>query len=655
MTDTKKQQNNMQTFDGYTNYTVGTLEKMSPNFTITLVVTPFTYETVLSGLFSCFNRVGKEGLLIAIGKRGKVKVIFGTGKNVYSIENVNAKILYQKVNVITFSYWSDAGWCDLCINGVLAGRLQFPRHTEIIFPKTEYIFGKYVDGELFVKDTKRGYFHGSIHSFLFFNDYIPYQKVMESHQKILIPEKKICLYNEDAVAKDIYRPAFHLMPPGKWMNEPHAPFFYKGLYHIFYQSNPHAPVWDNLCWGHLVSRDMVMWEYAGIALNPDDENDNDIDPDGCWSGSACIDYSGNPVIFYTAGNNCKLPNQSVAKAVPSDTSDIKFEKWNKLGVAIEQNPGSGFLGEFRDPFVFRRGDKYFVLVGTGDKNNGGGNALVYETTDLKYFKELGFLTDYDYEKFSEVGHVWELPVLLPLRNEKGEHACDILLLCACQVENALVETYYYLGHFDESTGRFSKLHEEPRLIDLGHGTFTGPSGFVTPDGRSVLFTIAQGRRGPDEYKAGWAHNGGMPVELYLRKGELCVMPVKELSNYFPKECDKDSILLENRVLVSSPGDTLEIRLTDEKGGYKICYDRNICRFYAVDISTNKEVSIFRGTMDEVDIKDDSIEMDIIVDHSIIEIYLNNKKSMTLRKYSYEKGYIISAYGDGDICLTVKGR
>jgi sucrose-6-phosphate hydrolase SacC (GH32 family) len=60
-------------------------------------------------------------------------------------------------------------------------------------------------------------------------------------------------------------------------------------------------------------------------------------------------------------------------------------------------------------------------------------------------------------------------------------------------------------------------------------------------------------------------------------------------------------------------------------------------------------------MDEVDIKDDSIEMDIIVDHSIIEIYLNNKKSMTLRKYSYEKGYTISAYGDGDICLTVKGR
>ena len=38
------------------------------------------------------------------------------------------------------------------------------------------------------------------------------------------------------------------------MNEPHAPFFYNGYYHIFYQANLHAPIWDSIQWGHLATK-----------------------------------------------------------------------------------------------------------------------------------------------------------------------------------------------------------------------------------------------------------------------------------------------------------------------------------------------------------------------------------------------------------------
>lgn len=69
--------------------------------------------------------------------------------------------------------------------------------------------------------------------------------------------------------------------------------------------------------------------------------------------------------------------------------------------------------------------------------------------------------------------MWDLPVLLPLNNEKGEYYCDILLFCACQIEKEVVETYYFLGKFDYEKKKF---HECPRLVDLGYGTFTGPSG-----------------------------------------------------------------------------------------------------------------------------------------------------------------------------------
>ncbi len=669
----------MQTYDGYTDYIVGTIKEKTPNFTIAFTITPYTYETVMSGLLSCFSQRDKKGLIISIGKHGKVQVKFGTGKQIYTIESLNAFLRYQKINEITFSYWSDAGWCDLCINGQLSNRIQFPRHAEIVLPGNTYYIGKYVDGDGFTVNSRRGFFHGCIHRLEYTPEYRPYKKVMDDHKRPFCAEAHINLYNEDAVKKDIYRPAYHLMPPGKWMNEPHAPFYYKGYYHIFYQANPHAPVWDNLCWGHLVSKDMVTWEYAGIALDPDKEIEdpgagigystesadekkvskirdflhNEIDPDGCWSGSACLNENGSPMIFYTAGNNNMVPNQSVALAVPEDLGDKKLKSWIKKGVILKQGLREGFLGEFRDPFVFRKGHRYFILVGSGDSENGGGNALVYETVDFKDFKSRGFITEYDFNKYPEVGHVWELPVLLPLRDENGEHAGDILLLCACQVEKECVETYYFLGSFDEKSGKFTKSHEEPELIDLGCGTFTGPSGFVTPDDRSVVFTIAQGKRGPSEYEAGWAHNGGMPVELSIVNGELSVKPVREIQNYFAEECDVKSRLLENYVVISTEGNHLSFSLGDDNGGYLIDYDRNSKKLIARDQESGKVISKYRGEIDDVCIGSEPIKAQILIDHSMIEIYLNNKKSITLRNYSYKNGYYLSIDSDKEYEVNVK--
>ena len=459
-------------------------------------------------------------------------------------------------------------------------------------------------------------------------------------------EKEADLYAAQDFSRDVYRPVYHLMPPGKWMNEPHAPFFYKGNYHIFYQANPHAPVWDNLCWGHLVSRDMVGWKDAGIALYPDADN---IDIDGCWSGSACLDADGNPMLFYTAGNNKELPNQSVAVAHPENTDDPALRKWVKDGVVLRQSLGNGFLGEFRDPFVWRRDDTYFCLVGTGDENNGGGNALVYTSTDLKTFTCHGFVTEYDYEKCEEVGHVWELPVLLPLNDEKGEYCCDILLFCACQIEHEVVETYYFLGKFDYEKKKFQKFHEYPQLVDLGCGTFTGPSGFVTPNGRSVVFTIAQGKRKPqDEYASGWAHNGGMPIELWMKEDALCIAPVSEAKRYFSKCIVSQEIqsqnfgtrvflaenLLEHRLCLTSEGSYAELILQWEDDGYRISYDRRTMEWRTLSLKQNTMISKIRNEEDLVDIGKEDIKIECFIDHSMIELYLNDRKGMTLRSYPF---------------------
>ena len=42
------------------------------------------------------------------------------------------------------------------------------------------------------------------------------------------------------LASDSNRPQYHLLPPASWMNDPNAPVYWNGEYHLFYEYNPKA-------------------------------------------------------------------------------------------------------------------------------------------------------------------------------------------------------------------------------------------------------------------------------------------------------------------------------------------------------------------------------------------------------------------------------
>ncbi|MCR4895628.1 MAG: glycoside hydrolase family 32 protein, partial [Lachnospiraceae bacterium] len=580
---------------------------------------------------------------VMVGKGGRILVRVGLGDGILELESLREHLLYQRENQVSIGFWGDAGWCDLVINGKLSMRKQFARHGRF-YPEETCVLGRREDPG---SDPRKGFFHGELSDPVFEEQYVPYDEVIRQQAQRLelaadrrigdikeadgitgkIGIDRVDLYEGVDLSKDPYHTAFHLCPPAKWMNEPHAPFCFDGLYHIFYQANPHGPIWDNICWGHLISRDMVDWQYAGIALNPDSERENPIDPDGIWSGSACISREGIPLLFYTAGNNGLLPNQSVALAMPADLQEKGLLHWKKMGVLQRQPEDVGFLGEFRDPFVFIRNGRYYMLVGCGDRQNGGGNACVFAGNDIRTMEYQGLLVDYSYEKCPEVGHVWELPVLLPLSDETGVKQCDILLLCTCQVETGRVETAYFLGDFDEKTCKFIRRRELPGFLDLGGCVFTGPSGLVTEDKRSILFTIAQGRRAPEEeFRSGWAHNGGMPVELSVKQGELRIRPIRELERYCTRviyegrgsEMPPDLRLLEHAVELTVKGDVLELLLEAGTEGTIVRYCREDGVFSARKQGEARPFSVFRGDADRVDIGDEQISVKILVDHSLVE-------------------------------------
>ncbi|KAG6626296.1 hypothetical protein CIPAW_15G037800 [Carya illinoinensis] len=132
-----------------------------------------------------------------------------------------------------------------------------------------------------------------------------------------------------------YRTAYHFQPLENWMNDPNGPVYYKGVYHLFYQYNPHAAVAFYISWGHSVSYNLVDWIQLEPALNPSEPYDSN----GCWSGSITILPGEIPAILYTGIN---LENRQVQNlAVPKNLSDPLLREWVKSSYNPLMTPVNG--------------------------------------------------------------------------------------------------------------------------------------------------------------------------------------------------------------------------------------------------------------------------------------------------------------------------
>ena len=166
---------------------------------------------------------------------------------------------------------------------------------------------------------------------------------------------------EDEQGKQIKaedRPAFHVSPYVGWMNDPNGFSYYQGEYHLFYQYNPYDTHWDSMHWGHVVSKDLLHWEYLPAALAPDE----DYDKMGCFSGSAIELDDGRQLLMYTAVDHETLEDgskrdiQTQAVAVGDGRDYVKYEKnpvlteygeLDKIDTALHERQAVGHISERR--------------------------------------------------------------------------------------------------------------------------------------------------------------------------------------------------------------------------------------------------------------------------------------------------------------------
>lgn len=683
-------------FDGcstYIEYNPNEICVEGDSFSVSVLVAPRAFEwddpnaaengtEHLTGIVSQYDKKNCQGFVLGYQRFGKLSFQVGTGEEwitLWGEENLHK----YEWNLVTATFDGKKGEINLYLNGTNIGSKEIKQGSKISPAERKKLFiGKNSDAEQIAAGTYN-MFSGLM------DELKLYQRVLESGEIAAIEMPEIALEDiwlENILTEDIYKTQYHGGPYQHWMNEPHAPLYYNGMYHLFYQSNIVGTYWRNICWGHLVSEDMVHWRPIREAITP---IENSVVPDGVWSGGATTDVNGVPLLFFTAGNDSYakdglISNQNIGIAYPADLSDLYLTDWVVCDrLAIQQAEGQGRAGEFRDSHIWKEGDIWCMLICSGSTETNGGSAVLYETETLEV-KEDGTV-DMDWKYMGSVyemenpsilyGTSWELPIILPVSNEAGTITKYVFLISPAPAGIADNKVYYFVGDFDVETGKFTpdeKFDNQPALLDYGSNVFTGPSAFFDPvSGKICMFSIMQDQRsGAEEGAAGWAHCVGLTRNIWLNDDgtDIKMAPADALDTLKDTVlADKQNLTLQeaNEILDTVEGDLLYIEATlipsdAQEFGIRLKTDgeKDMTSYtYRVEDSTIAGDTKNKGSATSVNhvsgllsLEDGKLTMKIYIDRSLVEAFFNDTKSISTRTYSEYDSQGVELFADGNIVV-----
>jgi beta-fructofuranosidase len=327
-------------------------------------------------------------------------------------------------------------------------------------------------------------------------------------------------------AHDDNRPAYHLLPPHNWMNDPNGPIGWKGKYHLFYQLNPHAAIWGDMHWGHAESTDMVHWHHLPIALAP---TAGGPDSEGCFSGSAVV-MDGTPTFIYTGVQNAP-PDQATIRdgsdklrevQMLATAADDSLLRWKKLAAPVIATPPAGItVTGFRDPCPWREADGWYLGIGSGERGKGG-CVLLYRSQDLRHWKYLHKLAEGKPNGKVAVnpcdsGEMWECPDFFEVN---GQH---------CLFYSTEGKVIWTTGEYDRQAHRFTPKRQG--VLDHG-AAYYAPKSFLAPDGRRIVWGWLRETRPESAFSAaGWAGAMSLPRVVTIdAQSQLEMKPAHEVES-----------------------------------------------------------------------------------------------------------------------------
>lgn len=434
------------------------------------------------------------------------------------------------------------------------------------------------------------------------------------------------------LSSDHHRPHFHYLPPSNWINDPNGVIQWNGRYHLFYQYNPNGAFHGTIHWGHAVSDDLVHWEDLPVALAP---TPNSVDEGGIFSGSI-VDDDGTPKMFYTG----VTPDYLVQKQCMAigDTDLITWEKYPDNPVIAEPPAVSHQSVEFRDPFVWREDDTWYMLLGSCIKGVGGA-AFLYRSNDLENWEYLNPLMVGD---LARNGVIWECPNFFKL-GEKW------VLIISSHIGYTTATVLYFIG--DYKNHRF--IPEKEGVLDAAY--FYAPLTHLDEQGRRIMYAwVREGRSEALQREAGWSGVQIVPRVLSLdRQNRLQMEPAETLEQlrgehqHFTGDMLTEGDLFvfgRHRELKA----TFDIKANSEVGMdvlvssdgrefLRITYSGNshalrVERHYAFEDQSLETID--HGIIHHLD-EGELLDLHVLIDGSLVEIIANKRASVTTRFYPHQ--------------------
>lgn len=409
----------------------------------------------------------------------------------------------------------------------------------------------------------------------------------------------------DTTNREKFRPAYHHTPQYGWMNDPNGMFYKDGEWHLYYQYNPYGSLWENMTWGHSVSKDLVHWEALPLAIEADALGT-------IFSGSCVVDkdntagFGKNAVIaFYTSAGEAQT--QSMAYSTDGGRT---FNKYGKNPVVTFNAP------DFRDPKVFWYDgtNRWIMMLAVGQEMQ------IWSSANLKdWQKESSFGSEY-----GNHGGVWECPDLLKIEDKW-------VLICNINPGGPFggSATQYFVGDFDGRKFTCESMPKVTKWLDYGKDHYATVSFSNAPDGRTVVLA----------WMSNWQYANQVPTRQFrsansiardlglFKDGEetyVSVIPSKETLAMRGKKIKNPTDACE--IVVDVKG-SMELILSNTKGEQVVMkYDAQkqtfaMNRKQSGDISFSEAFPIETTAPTHGALK----QLRLFIDHSSIEAFASDGK------------------------------
>ena len=458
----------------------------------------------------------------------------------------------------------------------------------------------------------------------------------------------------DKFLGDPHRPVYHVITPEGLCGpfDPNAAIFWKGRYHLMYIVQTEK----GHCFAHISSTDLVHWRHHPLALEPGNGDT------GIFSGGAALNKDGVPTITYWG-----LGNPGGICVATSD--DDLLEVWTKnpnnpviletqSGLAEVELDGKTLIYGAADPSaIWIHEGRYYVLTGNllVLREYGLKREQIQHQGDTLYLFVSDDLTNWEYlHTFYTSKREWTqeneddmCPDFFPLPSSPDGGAVSDRHMILFISHN--LGCQYYIGTYSDDLFN-PEVHGRMTWVDSG---FFAPESLVDGKGRRIMWAwIFDRREGETRKASGWSGTMSLPRVLWLGEdGTLRMRPPEELEalRYNPKKMESLTVEADSEIpLQDVTGDSLELSIQmipdgAKQFGVKVCCspdgkEQTVISYDAEEkklkIDTTKS-SLGEGTKSveaaPFELKpDESLELRVFVDKSVVEIFANDRQAVMRR-------------------------